>query len=194
MGLMDIISGRRYHFNSEVTPAFADIYDRRNDALKDITLSDIETLKKVIQFLLFSSFLVIESMFGETGFRKEYLKQVDRNKTKQLLATLYISFYLSLTGNQYYRKSVGGDINEDDIYLIYTRLFEDGVTAIKDRLKELSTLENAGRMSQLIKRIYSIVLGIGDDEMAGQKLQDMIVLGASFTTAFETAFEALAKS
>ena len=194
MGLMDIISGRRYHFNHEVTPAFTEIYNKKDDVLKDVTSSDIESLKKIIDFLLFSSFLVIESMFGETGFRKEYLKQVDRNKTRQLLATLYISFYLSLTGNRHYRKSIKSRINEDDIYLIYARLFGDNITVIKDRLKELSDLENAGRMSRLIKKIYLIVLGIGDDEMAGQKLQDMIVLGSTFTTAFETSFETLART
>ena len=190
---MDIISGRRYHFNNEITPAFTDIYNRRDDIVKDVTTSDVATLKKIIEFLLFSSFLVIESMFGETGFRKEYLKQVDRNKTRQLLATLYISFYLSLTGNRHYRKSIRGRISEDDIYLIYTRLFGDNITAIKERLKELSGLENPGRMSRLIKKIYSIILGIGDDEMAGQKLQDMIILGSTFTTAFETSFETLTK-
>lgn len=194
MGLMDIVSGRRYHFNNEITPAFTDIYNTRDDIVKDITTSDIATLRKVIEFLLFSSFLVIESIFGETGFRKEYLKQVDRNKTRQLLATLYISFYLSLTGNQFYKKNMRGSLNEDDIYLIYTRLFGDNITTIKERLKELSELDNAGRMSRLIKKIYSITLGIGNDEMAGQKLQDMIVLGPAFITAFEVSFETLTKS
>jgi hypothetical protein len=193
MGLMDVISGRRYHFNSEVTPAFGDIYNRRDDIVKDITTSDIETLKKVIEFLLFSSFLVIESMFGERGFRKEYLKKIDRNKTRQLLATLYISFFLSLTGNQYYKKRIREHINEDDIHLIYTRLFGNNITTIKERLRELSGLDNAGRMSRLIKKIYSIVLGVGEDQMAGQKLQDMIILGSTYTTAFETSFETLTK-
>lgn len=189
MGLMDIISGRRYHFNSEVTPVFTDIYNKINEVVTDIKNSDADSIKKVLKFLLFGSFLLLEFTFGEKGFKKQYLMKIDRDKTRKLLALFYVSFYVALKGNEYYRVKLNDDITEDDIYLIYTRLFSDNTKTIKRLIDEFLSLEEAGKMIRLTKKIYEIVLGVKDDDMPSEKLQDSIVLANAHVSAFTGAFE-----
>lgn len=193
MGLMDIFSGNRYHFNNEISPAYDDIYNRIDDAIKDLTNSDKDILKKVIELLLSSSFIVIDFMFGENGFRREYLKKIDRVKTRKLLATLYGSYYLSLKDIGYFRKIVRNKISRDDIYLVYTRLFGDNLDAIRNLIDELSDLDGMGRMTRLIKKIYQIVLEAEGASATSGILQDSMMLAPCYTSAFQGAFEVLTK-
>ena len=193
MGLLDIFSGNRYHFNNEISPTYGDIYNRIDDAIKDLTNSDKDILKKVIELLLTSSFIVIDFMFGENGFKKEYLKKIDRAKTRKLLATLYGSYYLSLKDVGYFRKIIRNKISRDDIYLVYTRLFGDNLDTIKNLIEELSNLDSMGRMTRLIKKIYQIVLGAEGASASSGILQDSMMLAPCYASTFQGSFEVLTK-
>jgi hypothetical protein len=132
-------------------------------------------------------------MFGERGYRKEYLKLIDRIKTQQLLAVLYTVMYILITKNDYYVKHLGCGITETEICTIFIKLFDSDELAFKLDSKDMSNRDNAAKIIWIIDKIYSIILKSKKERAVKQQTQDMVFMGPTLASSIKLAYEFVSK-
>ncbi len=166
MSLKDILFGAPRNFDNEITPVFNDICSKTEEAVTDIKFSNIESIKKVNDVLLTSSFQFLKLIFGEKGIQNKYLKKIDRVKAYKLLGLFYVFFYVALKESAYYKVKFRTNVAADDICLVYERLFNDNMEAVKILIEEFLKRDTTGRMLKLAREMYSIVLSTKADDMS----------------------------
>lgn len=191
--LSNIFSGRRSHINSVLTPVFNESLDKMEKVSNLSHAVSNDKLHRMTKFLLYSSFGLIDSIFGETGEKAYCTKLINSQKTKELLQLYFISYFYSLYNNANYRKLLGTLPKKDVVADFWSRIFNDKQARFRDMVRELDQLDTAARIPRLYEQTMSIVLGTSLVDKPSQQLQDSMLFAAHYNANMNAFADVLRK-
>lgn len=185
-GFLNIITGRRNHLNAVINPVFNELLEKLENSAQAMQFSKNSKIYRTMKYLLYCSFALIDSLFGETGEYKEYTKLVDSCKTERLMKLFSVCYFLSLCENPDYRKFLGSLPKRTDIARIFSSVYGGMHSEYTGMIKDWKNLDREARPFRLFTEAMAVVHG--QKQPPKPDLEKKFIFASYFNT-YATAFQ-----